>query len=138
MWAKFKASLSMPAVHQVAKVLLYNRGAQSNHMVLCNQFECGPVRVLPCLLQLRKNKLLIVTHDIVHSHTFTRVSDSFSLLKMTEDGHRITEAFIVEALADQYGFERSEAGKRITIKHFDVTDGSKKGDNFACVMKVKI
>ena len=57
---------------------------------------------------------------------------------MTEEGHRISEAFIVEALADQYGFEKSEAAKRISIKNFNVTEGSKKGDNFACVMKVKI
>jgi hypothetical protein len=55
---------------------------------------------------------------------------------MTEEGHRITADFIVEALADQYGVEKSAASKRISIKNFDVTDGSKKGDNFACVMKV--
>ncbi len=57
---------------------------------------------------------------------------------MTEEGHRITADFIVEALADQYGVEKSAAAKRISIKNFNVTDGSKKGDNFACVMKVKL
>ena len=57
---------------------------------------------------------------------------------MTEEGHRITEPFLVEAIADQLGLEKSEAEKRVSVKDFKVTEGSNKGDNFACVMKVNI
>jgi hypothetical protein len=92
---------------------------------------------------LRKKIIFILSIDKVHSahsHVGQIVLPPFLLLKknlkMTEEGHRITEAFIVEALADQFGFEKSEATKRISIKNFNVTEGSKKGDNFACVMKV--
>jgi hypothetical protein len=95
---------------------------------------------------LREKFIFLLSIDKVHSahsHVGPVVLPPFFLLlkknlKMTEEGHRITEAFIVEALADQYGFEKSEAAKRISIKNFNVTEGSKKGDNFACVMKVTL
>jgi hypothetical protein len=55
---------------------------------------------------------------------------------MTEEGHRITEPFLIEAIADQLGLDKTEAEKRVAVKDFKVTEGSNKGDNFACVMKV--
>ena len=36
----------------------------------------------------------------------------------------------------QIGLEKGEADKNVKVTSFDVTEGSKKGDNFACVMKV--
>jgi hypothetical protein len=55
---------------------------------------------------------------------------------MSEDGHRITEAMLVEAIGALLGLEKCEAESRVAVKEFTVTEGSNKGDNFACVMKV--
>ena len=51
---------------------------------------------------------------------------------MAEEGHRITEPMLVAAIADQL----NDTSAEIKIKDFRVSEGSQKGDNFACVMKV--
>lgn len=48
-----------------------------------------------------------------------------------EDGHRITDEYLKKALASKHEVHP----KDVTIKSFDVTGGSNKGDNFACEMK---
>ena len=45
--------------------------------------------------------------------------------------HRITEEVLKKAIASKYGKDESV----ISILDFDVTEGSNKGDNFACEMK---
>ena len=55
---------------------------------------------------------------------------------MSEDEHRITEAMLVTAIVEKLGLDKDSAD--IRVKEFRVTEGSNKGDNFACVMKVRI
>ena len=55
---------------------------------------------------------------------------------MVEEGHRITEDILVEAIACQIGLDKSEAEKQILIKGFEVSEGSSKGDNLMCILKV--
>ena len=51
---------------------------------------------------------------------------------MSEDGHRITEPMLVAAITDLL----NDSSAEIKVKDFRVSEGSQKGDNFACVMKV--
>ena len=57
---------------------------------------------------------------------------------MVEEGHRITEDILVEAIACQIGLDKSAAEKQILIKGFEVSEGSSKGDNLMCILKVII
>ena len=56
--------------------------------------------------------------------------------KMSEEGHRVTEALLVEAIGLQHGLNPSEAEKQVSIKQFTVSEGSNKGDNLMCILKV--
>ena len=51
---------------------------------------------------------------------------------MDEDGQRITEPMLVAAIANQL----NDSSAEIKVKDFRISEGSQKGDNFACVMKV--
>ena len=48
-----------------------------------------------------------------------------------EDGHRITELNLKKALGNKYSVHPND----VTIKSFSVSDGSKLGDNYACMLK---
>jgi hypothetical protein len=48
-----------------------------------------------------------------------------------EDGHRVNDDMLVKALANELDVPHGD----IKIKSFEVSGGSNKGDNFACVMK---
>ena len=49
----------------------------------------------------------------------------------SQQQHRITEAILRQSLATKYGKDES----KVKVTGFEVTEGSKKGDNFACEMK---
>lgn len=53
---------------------------------------------------------------------------------MVEEGHRITDKIVISAIADELGISDS----KIKLHGFEVGEGSKKGDNFACVVKAII
>jgi hypothetical protein len=61
----------------------------------------------------------------------TEPQTTYSVI-MVEESHRITNDILVEGIADVLGIKDKT---RIQLEGFDVSEGSKKGDNFACVMK---